>query len=150
MGAPLALLLVVFLVYPVGQLLLLSFYKDERFQSCALSPALCLVRLRRRAADHAEDLAAHDAASVVAGYPIAYLVSMVGKERKATLLFWVLLSFWTSFLVRAFAWVVLLGRNGVVNQLLLSLGIVDRPASLLYSLAACLLAWCTHCSRSRC
>jgi putative spermidine/putrescine transport system permease protein len=77
--------------------------------------------------------------AVIAGYPIAYLVSTVRKERKATLLFWVLLSFWTSFLVRAFAWVVLLGRNGVVSQLLFSLGIVEQPASLLYGLGSVLV-----------
>ena len=51
-------------------------------------------------------------------------------------LFWVLLSFWTSFLVRTFAWVVLLGRNGVINQVLLGLGIIDRPLSLLYNFSA--------------
>ena len=50
-----------------------------------------------------------------------------------------LLPFWTSFLVRAFAWIVLLGRNGVVNQLLLSLGIVDRPANLLYGFGSVLV-----------
>ena len=55
--------------------------------------------------------------SVVAGYPVAYLIASLQKDRKARWLFWVLLSFWTSFLVRAFAWIVMLGRNGVVNQL---------------------------------
>ncbi len=77
--------------------------------------------------------------AVIAGFPIAYLVSIVGKERKANLLFWVLLSFWTSFLVRAFAWVVLLGRNGVVNQLLQALGMTEQPADLLYGLGAVLI-----------
>lgn len=76
---------------------------------------------------------------VVLGYPIAYLISMVDKERKATLLFWVLLSFWTSFLVRAFAWIVLLGRNGVINKLLLSLDIISSPASLLYNFGSVLV-----------
>src|SRR5882757_5456403 len=64
---------------------------------------------------------------------------MVGREKKATLLFWVLLSFWTSFLVRAFAWVVLLGRNGVLNELLTLLGIIDQPASLLYNFGSVLV-----------
>ena len=50
-----------------------------------------------------------------------------------------LLSFWTSFLVRAFAWIVLLGRNGVVNQLLIALGIIDPPANLLYNLGSVLV-----------
>ncbi len=50
-----------------------------------------------------------------------------------------LLAFWTSFLVRAFAWIVMLGRNGVVNQLLTALGLQDAPADLLYSLGAVLV-----------
>lgn len=139
MGAPLVLLLVVFLIYPVGQLLLLSFYKDGE-------PSLAHYRQLLSSAVYVDVLLITLKISllttllaVIAGYPIAYLVSMVGKERKATLLFWVLLSFWTSFLVRAFAWVVLLGRNGVVNQLLLSLGIVERPPSLLYGLGSVLV-----------
>ena len=74
--------------------------------------------------------------SVLTGYPIAYLISSLTRERKNRLLFWVLLSFWTSFLVRTFAWVVLLGRNGVINQVLLGLGIIDRPLSLLYNFSA--------------
>jgi putative spermidine/putrescine transport system permease protein len=41
--------------------------------------------------------------------------------------------FWTSFLVRTFAWMVLLGRNGAVNRLLLSLGIVDAPVALIFN-----------------
>jgi len=76
---------------------------------------------------------------VIAGYPVAYLIAMMGRERKTILLTWVLLSFWTSFLVRAFAWIVLLGRNGVVNKLLISLGILDAPASLLYNFGAVLV-----------
>jgi putative spermidine/putrescine transport system permease protein len=133
MGAPLVLLLVTFLVYPVGQLLLLSVYGDDGFslaayrQLFASSVYLDVLLITLKISFATTILA------VIAGYPVAYLVSMVGRERKATLLFWVLLSFWTSFLVRAFAWVVLLGRNGVVNQLLLALGLADRPASLLYN-----------------
>ena len=101
MGAPLVLLLVVFLVYPVGQLLLLSFYMDEPFSlahyrqlfSSSVYVDVLLITLKISLLT--------TLLSVIAGYPIAYLISMVGKERKTTLLFWVLLSFWTSFLVRA-------------------------------------------------
>ena len=72
--------------------------------------------------------------SVLAGYPVAYLISSLPQQKKGRLLFWVLLSFWSSFLVRAFAWIVLLGRNGVVNQLLLALGIVVLHLLGLWSL----------------
>ena len=132
MGGPLALLLVLFLVYPVGQLLLLSVQNDSGFTlaqyrqlfASSVYVDVLLITLKISLVT--------TLVCVVTGYPIAYLISMVGKERKARLLFLVLLSFWTSFLVRAFAWIVLLGRNGVINKLLVSLGITASPASLLY------------------
>ncbi|RXT39060.1 ABC transporter permease subunit [Bradyrhizobium betae] len=139
MGAPLVLLLVLFLVYPVGQLLLLSVYGDNGFtlapyrQLFASSVYLDVLLITLKIS------LATTLVCVVAGYPIAYLISVVGKERKATLLFWVLLSFWTSFLVRAFAWIVLLGRNGVINKTLISLGIISSPASLLYNFGSVLV-----------
>jgi putative spermidine/putrescine transport system permease protein len=139
MAAPLALLLVTLLIYPVGQLLLLSVYRDGSFslaqyrQLFASSVYLDVLLITLKISGLTTLLA------VIAGYPIAYLISAVAKERKAALLFWVLLSFWTSFLVRAFAWVVLLGRNGVINKLLMTLGIVDRPASLLFNLGSVLV-----------
>lgn len=139
MVAPLTLLLVTLFVYPVGQLLLLSFQSREGFtlahyQRLFVSSVYVDVLLITLRISFFTALLA-----VIAGYPIAYLISIVGKERRATLLFWVLLAFWTSFLVRAFAWVVLLGRNGVINQLLMALGITDAPASLLYNFGSVLV-----------
>jgi putative spermidine/putrescine transport system permease protein len=139
MGAPLVLLLVLFLVYPVGQLLLLSVYGDSGFtlaqyrQLFASTVYLDVLLITLKIS------LVTTLVCVVTGYPIAYLISVVDKERKATLLFWVLLSFWTSFLVRAFAWIVLLGRNGVINKLLISLGIISSPASLLYNFGSVLV-----------
>lgn len=139
MAAPLVLLLVAFLVYPVGQLLLLSFYKNDALsldnyrQLFASSVYVDVLLITLKISLFTTLL------SVIAGYPIAYLISVVSKKDKVSLLFWVLLSFWTSFLVRAFAWIVLLGRNGVVNKLLISLGIINQPASLLYNLGSVLV-----------
>ena len=139
MGAPLIVLLLVLLVYPVGQLLLLSVKSEAgwsltQYRQLFASPVYINVLLITLKISLWTTLLA-----VVVGYPVAYLVSVMPTKSKGTLLFWVLLSFWTSFLVRAFAWVVLLGRNGVINQLLMSLGIIDAPASLLYNLGAVLI-----------
>ena len=139
MGAPLVLVFVVLLVYPVGQLLLLSVVSDG---------AITLAKYRQLFASSVYvDVTSitlkisllTTVLSAVAGYPVAYLISSLQKDRKARWIFWVLLSFWTSFLVRAFAWVVMLGRNGVVNQLLTALGLQDTPTNLLYSLSAVLV-----------
>ncbi|MFT4063776.1 ABC transporter permease subunit [Paraburkholderia sp.] len=120
------------LVYPVGQLLLLSVHNDSGFtlieyKRLFASPVYVDVLLITLKVSLWTTFF-----SVLTGYPIAYLISSLTRKRKNRLLFWVLLSFWTSFLVRTFAWVVLLGRNGVFNQLLLKLGIIDEPLSLLY------------------
>ncbi|MDP7554285.1 MAG: ABC transporter permease subunit [Candidatus Thioglobus sp.] len=71
--------------------------------------------------------------SILAGYPIAYLLSTVKSSTRNSLVIWVLMPFWTSFLVRTFAWIVLLGRHGALNELLLALGIVDAPVRLIFN-----------------
>lgn len=71
--------------------------------------------------------------SILAGYPVAYLLANAGGRTRDTLTLFVLMPFWTSFLVRTFAWMILLGRNGPVNRLLLSLGVIDAPARLIFN-----------------
>jgi len=139
LGAPLVLLFVVLLVYPVGQLLLLSIYSGgsftlAKYRQLFQSSVYVNVMLITLKISLWTTLLA-----VAGGYPVAYLISSLEKDRKAKWLFWVLLSFWTSFLVRAFAWIVMLGRNGVVNQLLTAAGLQATPSNLLYSLGAVLV-----------
>ena len=139
MGAPLVLLLVVLLVIPVGQLLLLSVWVDGSFtlakyrQLFDSSVYVSVMLITLKVSLWTTLLA------VLAGYPVAYLIASLQRDRQARWLFWVLLAFWTSFLVRAFAWIVMLGRNGVVNQLLLALGLQETPSNLMYSLGAVLV-----------
>jgi putative spermidine/putrescine transport system permease protein len=73
------------------------------------------------------------AIATVLAYPLAYAIASSQHRRRQALLLVVLLPFWTSFLIRTFAWIVLLGRKGVVNGLLTELGIVNAPLSLLYN-----------------
>ena len=69
---------------------------------------------------------------LVLGYPVAYAIARSGRW-KNLLLFLVVLPFWTSFLVRTFAMIVLLRDTGLVNTWLLRLGVVERPLTLLYT-----------------
>jgi len=143
MLAPVFVLLMVLLVYPVGQLLLMSIHKGNEFtlseykRLFASSVYVDVLWITLKISLLTTFF------SVLVGYPVAYLISVVTRERKNRLLYWVLLSFWTSFLVRTFAWVVLLGRNGVINWTLGHLGLVDHPLGLLYNLPAVLLGM-TH------
>jgi putative spermidine/putrescine transport system permease protein len=69
--------------------------------------------------------------ALVLGYPVALALSRLRHGAAAIVLVIVLLPFWTSVLVRSYAWMVLLGRRGLVNELLLSAGIIDTPLRLL-------------------
>jgi putative spermidine/putrescine transport system permease protein len=71
--------------------------------------------------------------SLLLAYPLAYLMTTVGPRTRSILTALVLVPFWTSILVRTFAWLVILGRNGLVNQALLGLGVVDRPVALIHN-----------------
>ncbi|WP_374441427.1 ABC transporter permease [Stella sp.] len=67
------------------------------------------------------------------GYPLAYLMSQVPKAWRAIIFVCVLFPFWTSLLVRTYAWLVLLQRRGVVNSWLQDLGLVDQPLRLVHN-----------------
>lgn len=75
------------------------------------------------------------ALTLVAGYPLAYYLRFYATQNGGlVLLLFLIIPFWTAGLVRTAAWIPLLGRQGVVNGLLLWIGVVDQPLSwLLYS-----------------
>jgi spermidine/putrescine transport system permease protein len=65
------------------------------------------------------------------GYPIAYWISRYGGRRKVLLLILVMLPFWTSYLIRTYAWMIILRDNGVLNGILRAVGLIDEPIALL-------------------
>ncbi len=69
--------------------------------------------------------------SIAIGYPIAYWISRYGGRNKTLLLILVMLPFWTSYLIRTYAWMIILRDNGVVNSILTALGIIHEPIILL-------------------
>lgn len=73
------------------------------------------------------------ALAFVLSYPIAYALTTGGVALRTFLLIGVVLPYFTSTLARTFAWIVLLGRNGVINQFLLELGWVSEPVPMLYN-----------------
>lgn len=70
---------------------------------------------------------------LILGYPVAYLLSQASSKARSLLMIAVLIPYFTSFLVRTFAWIVLLGGSGVVNSLLIRLGLVEYPLRLIYN-----------------
>jgi putative spermidine/putrescine transport system permease protein len=73
------------------------------------------------------------AVCVVLGYPLAYWMRSLSPGRQLIALALVVLPFWVSILVRTYAWIVILGNDGVVNRALQGLGLVGAPVSFLYN-----------------
>lgn len=67
------------------------------------------------------------------GYPIAYAITTASHTTKHVLLMLIILPFWTSFLLRVYAWMGLLADQGLINDLLIWLGLIESPVRLLYS-----------------
>jgi putrescine transport system permease protein len=67
------------------------------------------------------------------GYPIAYAIVRSGPVAKPLLLFSIILPFWTSFLLRVYAWMGLLADQGTINGILLAMGLIDEPIRMLYT-----------------
>lgn len=81
--------------------------------------------------------------TLLIGYPLAYAIANGSRRLGTFILMVVLLSFWTSILVRTTAWVVLLQTNGLLNNLLLWLGVVSEPLQLIFNRFGTLVAM-TH------
>jgi putrescine transport system permease protein len=68
---------------------------------------------------------------LMVGYPIAYAMARAPKSIRPTLLMLVILPFWTSFLIRVYAWIGILSPEGLLNQFLFALGLIDEPLQIL-------------------
>jgi ABC-type spermidine/putrescine transport system permease subunit I len=78
-------------------------------------------------------------ACLVVGYPFAYLMTIVPGRVAGLLLIAVLLPFWSSLLVRTFAWQVLLRDTGVINRFLLDIGLISEPLTLIRTTSGVIL-----------
>ena len=69
--------------------------------------------------------------TLLVGYPMAYGMARAPASLRPTLLMLVILPFWTSFLIRVYAWIGILKPEGLLNQLLLAIGVIDQPLIIL-------------------
>jgi putrescine transport system permease protein len=70
---------------------------------------------------------------LLVGYPVAFAIARSAGAWRQFLLFLVVLPFWTSFLIRVYAWIALLQPSGLINHVLLGLGLISEPLPLLYN-----------------
>ncbi len=130
--APALLLLAVVFLLPVAQLLWLSGLDAAGHASFEHYARLGESRLYVQVLGNTFRIAAWTTlACLVAGYPVAYLLATTRSSARTLLLICVLMPFWTSVLVRAFAFMVILGRRGMINQGLDALGL--PPLELIYN-----------------
>ncbi len=76
---------------------------------------------------------------ILLGYPLCYWLSQLPDRLASILMIFVLLPFWTSILVRTYAWLVILQRNGIINDTLLSIGWIDEPLQLAHNLTGSII-----------
>jgi spermidine/putrescine transport system permease protein len=129
-------LLLVFLVVPLALLLVTSFWRSSfggvqadwtlaNYERLLSRPIYLELMLKStRIAFMSTTL------TIVVAFPFAYWIAGKPPQRRAQLVFLVLVPFWTSYVVRTFAWIPLLGNNGVINYVLIHLGIVDHPLDI--------------------
>lgn len=134
---PAIIVLAVVFVVPVVQLLWLSAVDGQGNLSLAHYTRLFETPLYLRVLGSTFRIAAWTTlVCLLVGYPVAYLLATADMRFRSKLLIWVMMPFWTSVLVRSFAWMVILGRRGMLNQWLQSLGITDAPLELMYNFAS--------------
>ncbi len=77
--------------------------------------------------------------AVLIAYPAAYAISLAPKQRQTRYLFLIMLPFWSNYLIRTYAWIVLLNREGLVNKGLSAAGVIDEPLNILYTESAVII-----------
>ena len=125
--------LALFFLYPVGSLLSLSLADPESGRFALSSyERLFTTDVYVRVLGITFRIAAQTAViSLLIAYPLAYWIAGLPQRVRGKTLLLVVVPFWTSYLVKTFAWMIMLGRGGVVNNTLMGLGLIGEPLSLI-------------------
>lgn len=78
--------------------------------------------------------------AALVGYPVAYFISTRPRRTQFLLIFLIFVPLWMSILIRSYAWMVVLGRDGIVNGALIGLGLTDEPVRMLFTTGAVYVA----------
>lgn len=119
-------------VYPIGRLFYASVFTPA-FSLSSYGKLLGTSVYAKVFANTFEISATVTLLALVLGYPLAFVLATAGPRTSRLMLGAIIVPLWTSVLVRTYAWMVLLGRRGLVNEGLQSLGLLDAPLPLLYN-----------------
>lgn len=130
--APTLLLLAVFFLYPLADMLARSLFDPgftwEHYARLVEEPTYLQVLWITF-----EIALSVTVGTLVLGYPLAYFLSQARPRTAGLLMILVVVPYFTSVLVRTYAWMVLLGTEGIVNQLLRAAGLIEQPLTLMYT-----------------
>jgi len=135
LAVPGLLFLAVFFVWPVAQLMGLSLFDPNSGKaSIATYQRIAATDVYLRVLGITFRIAGYTALySLLIGYPLAYWLSRLPDMHRGRMLLFVMVPFWTSYLVKTFAWMIVLGRSGIINSLATGSGLVDQPLTLLHN-----------------
>lgn len=140
--APLLLLLSIGFLYPIGSLIKLSLFTPEldlsSYRKIIEQPIYLSVMARTFKIALFVTIA-----SFLLGYPVALAMASLKRRLAAAAAAAVFIALWSPVLVRSYAWIVLLQRNGVANNVMTELGMVEAPLKLIYNEGAVIVAM-TH------
>ena len=136
---PALIILLVFYFYPILKLLPRSVLENGQFDFSRIAELFTDDLYRTTIFRTIGICLAATLINVLLGYPVAYMMSRAKKRTANVFLTIIMLSLWTSLLVRTYSWMVLLQRTGVINRILLALGIVTEPVQFMYTETAVLI-----------
>ncbi|MEY3003125.1 MAG: hypothetical protein RLZZ491_301, partial [Pseudomonadota bacterium] len=140
LGSPAILLILVILVLPVGWLFYVSFIgADGNFSLENYERMLKRKSYARIFQTTFEVSFLTTGLCILIGYPLAYFIAGLPNRIANLCLITVLLPFWTSLLVRTYAWLVLLQKRGLVNEWAISLGLWDEPIKIVHNMTGTLI-----------
>ena len=140
LATPALLLIVAIILIPVGWLFYLSFVGNdgqltlEHYHKMILYKSYARVFMTTFQVSILTTILC-----ILIGYPLAYFLAILPQRLAGFFMLAVLLPFWTSLLVRTYAWLVLLQKNGILNDFAISAGLWDEPVKLVHNLTGTLI-----------
>jgi spermidine/putrescine transport system permease protein len=137
--APSTIWLILFFLLPLGIMLVISFLSRGTYGGIVVKPTIDnylklldpdYFTIFRRSVSLA---VITTIACLLIGYPMAYYISRRSERMRSLLVLLIIIPFWTNFLVRTYAWMELLRDQGVINNVLMGLGLIKTPLDMLYT-----------------
>lgn len=139
MALPILLILAIFYFWPMLKMIPVSFQVDGQFSFANYTRILTEPTYLKSFGLTILIGIGAVVITFVMGYPVAYLMATGKPRTQKILMILIMLSFWTSLMVRTYSWMVVLQKNGIINSLLLKTHIIDQALTLLYTPIAILI-----------